>query len=229
VKGQAVWGGGDVPAPKPIAAINNHQDKATCQAKGPVFSEEWVINPANKGVRWVFVWLAPADESQKLPVHPSLQEPKEKEVVIDQPCCAFVPHAVALRTGQELVVKNSAPISHNVNWAGGIKNPGSNVIIAAKGEPVRIKNLVPDRFPVKLACNIHPWMSAWVRVFDHPYVAVTDADGKFEIKQAPAGKYRLVVWQEGMGFLGGAAGRNGQPIEIKKDAPTDVGKLELKP
>jgi hypothetical protein len=72
-------------------------------------------------------------------------------------------------------------------------------------------------------------MKAWVLVSDHPYVAVTNKDGKFEIKNAPAGDYRLVVWHEDIGYLGGAKGRDGQPITIKPDAVTDLGKLKIKP
>jgi hypothetical protein len=227
VKGRVVWGGGEVPAPKPIEAVKTHQDKAGCEAKGPVVSEEWVINKDNNGVRWVFVWLAPAQPGQPLPVHPSLQPIKEKAVEIDQPCCRFEPHAVGLRQGQTLVVKNSAPFSHNVNWSS-LKNPGGNQVIPAKGSPVTIANLNPDKYPLKLACNIHPWMSAWVRIFDHPYFAVTDADGKFEIKDAPAGNYRVVVWHE-TGYLGGAAGKDGRPVNIPPGGVADLGTLELKP
>jgi hypothetical protein len=57
-------------------------------------------------------------------------------------------------------------------------------------------------------------MDGYVRVFDHPYFAVTDADGKFEIKNAPVGKYRIVYWHEAVGLRGGRAGRFGEPIEI---------------
>jgi hypothetical protein len=226
VKGQIVWGGGDLPTPKPVEAVKTHQDRAACEAKGPVVSEEWVINKENNGIRWAFVWLAP-EGNGKLPIHPSLVELKEKEVSIDQPCCQFEPRVVGVRQGQVLVVKNSAPIVHNVFWNGGIKNPGNNLIIPAKGQPVIIKNLNPDKFPIKLECSIHRWMTGWVRVFDHPYFAVTDADGKFEIPQAPAGKYRLVVWHEGCGW--GPTGREGRPIDIKKDGTTEIEKLELRP
>src|SRR5262249_8242023 len=119
VKGQIVWGGGAVPEAKPIEAVKTHQDKAACEAKGPRVPEEWVSSKNNKGIRWTFVWLAPP-EGQKWPIHPALQQTKAKEVVIDQPCCQFEPHAVAIRQGQELVIKNSAPVAHNVNWTGGL-------------------------------------------------------------------------------------------------------------
>jgi hypothetical protein len=71
-------------------------------------------------------------------------------------------------------------------------------------------------------------MKGWVRVFDHPYFAVTDADGNFVIKNAPAGKYQLVIWQEDMGFKDGEKGKDGSPITIQAGS-TDLGKIEIKP
>jgi hypothetical protein len=223
VKGQVVFAGDMVPEPKPID-VSSNSDKQHCLSKGPLFSEEWTINKDNKGVRWTIVWLAPASVGQPLPIHPSLKEIKKKEVEIDQPCCQFIPHALGLRQGQDLLAKNSSPVAHNINWAG-LKNPGGNVLVPA-GKSYTITNLIPERSAVKLSCNIHPWMSAWVRIFDHPYFAVTDEKGNFEIKLAPAGDYRLVSWQEAIGY---GPGRNqGIPITIKGGADTET-KIELKP
>jgi hypothetical protein len=226
IKGQIVWGEKDLP---PAPEINVDKDKEHCLAHGPLHSEEWVINPKNKGVRYTFVWLAPATpgSKDKLPVHPALAAAKLPTVTIDQPTCMFEPHAVAIQQEQELIVKNSAPIAHNVNWSGNpLRNPGGNVLLAPKSS-YTIPGLKADRLPLKISCNIHPWMNGWLGVFNHPYFAVTDADGNFEIKQAPAGKYRLVIWHGSVGFREGAAGRNGMEITIK-DSGTDLGKLELK-
>src|SRR5262249_54041733 len=157
--------------------------------------------------------------------HPSLREIKEKSVSIDQPCCAFVPHALSLREGQELLVKNSSPVSHDVRWSGSpLVNPGNDVLIAARGS-YTIKGLRKDRMPILVSCSIHFWMKAYVRVFDHPYFAVTDGDGKFEIKLVPAGNVRLIVWHESAGF---PEGRNGKQIIIRGGAITDLGKMPLK-
>jgi hypothetical protein len=224
VKGQVVFGGQAIPQPKPIN-VDNNQDKKHCLSKGPLFSDEWVINKNNKGVRWVFVWLAPAASGAALPVHPSLKEIKQKEVTLDQPCCMFVPHAMAIRKGQEIVTKNSSPVSHNINWTG-FKNPGNNILLPSGGS-LKITNLVADRVPLKLSCNIHPWMSGWVRIFDQPYFAVTDENGQFEIKLAPAGDYRLVTWQEAVGYGPGA--RQGVPVTIKGGTVTNAGKIALQP
>jgi hypothetical protein len=229
LKGQVIWDGGEVPKPMPINVQGNMDGpKCLAAAKGKLVYETWVVNPKNKGVRWTFVWLAPEEAGAKLPIHPDLQKVPDKPEVMDQPCCMFEPHALGLRQGQELLVKNSANFAHNTRYNGHpAKNPGRSVLIPA-GQELAIKELVADRFPVSVKCDLHPWMSAWVRVFDHPYFAVTDADGKFEIKNVPAGRYRLMVWHE-TGFLGGAEGRKGMPITIEKDQVTDVGALKMKP
>src|SRR5262249_4421621 len=88
---------------------------------------------------------------------------------------------------------------------------------------------VPARpTPISVQCDIHPWMKAYIRVFNHPYFAVTDEDGKFTIKDAPAGEWRIVVWQEKSGW--GKADRNdpnpptktGTPITIKAGETTTL-------
>jgi hypothetical protein len=227
IKGQVVLKG-PIPEQKPIAAVDNHQDKKNCLADGPVLDQDWVVNLKNKGVKWAFVWLQPdkASGQTTLPIHPDLKEIKQKEVVIDQPCCTFLPHALGMREGQLLIAKNSAPMPHNFKYGGNpTKNPGNNFLIPPKGQFV-VKDLVTDRFPITVNCTIHPWMKAWVRVFDHPYFAVTDDNGNFEIKDAPAGDYRLVVWQESVGW-GTPGGKNGEPINIKAGGMTEVPKIEL--
>jgi hypothetical protein len=227
LKGRVVWGGGDVPQRKPL---NVDKDMGHCLSKGPLLSEEWVVNPKNKGVQWTFVWLDVEPKSKdRLPVHPNLQKIQQPNVTIDQPTCMFEPHCLGLRQGQNLVVKNSAPIPHNVNWAGNpLKNPGGNVLVPAGGQFV-IQDLKADRFPLQVTCNIHPWMKARVGVFDHPYFAVTDADGNFEIKDAPAGNYRLKVYHESIGWRNGAAGKDGEKTAVKPGAVTDLGSLEIAP
>jgi hypothetical protein len=223
VKGRIVFDGAEAPAPK-LIDVNKDQDH--CLSKGPLHAEDLVVNKKNLGVRWVFVWLAPEKGDPALKIHPNLQQIKKQNVEIDQPCCQFVPHALGMREGQQLVAKNSSPIAHNVHWTGHpLKNPGGNQIIPAGGM-LPIAGLNADRFPVKINCDIHGWMSAYVRVFDHPYFAVTDADGKFEIKLAPAGNYRLVIWQDN-GW--GTGLRDGQPITIEGGKVTDKGEIKYKP
>jgi len=226
VKGRIVWGGGEIP-PNPVANVQGNMDAKHCLQNGDVHTDEWVIDPKTKGIRWTFVWLAP-DNGGNLPIHPLLEKIKEEKVVIDQPSCRFEPHALGMRKGQILVARNSAPVNHNFRWSGHpLKNPGGNVVIPA-GKSYEIKDLKLDKLPISVGCDFHKWMNAKVRIFDHPYFAVTKEDGSFEIKQAPAGKYRLMVWHESVGWRGGESGANGQEITIKGGTDNDVGNLDLK-
>lgn len=228
IKGQIVYAGDKLPE---VVELKVDKDQQHCLEKGKLFGEEWVVNKDNKGIRWVFVWLSPDPSAGKkdVPIHPSLKDIKDKKVTIDQPCCAFEPHALAIREGQIVVAKNSSPIAHNFNYAGHpLVNQGKNQLMPPKSE-FEIDNLRADeKFPVSVSCNIHGWMKAYVRVFNHPYFAVTNEKGEFEIKNAPAGEWRLKIWHDS-GWRGGAMGRDGEKITIKGGAVTDLGKLEMKP
>jgi hypothetical protein len=220
IQGRVIWAGDTIPK---NAEANVDQDQTHCLSKGKIFKEEYVINDKNKGLCWCVVYLLPKEEGGKLPIHPDLEKIKDKDVVMDQPCCKFEPHVVALRQGQNLVVKNSAPVPHNVKWQGVRPTQSGNQTVAPGKQHV-IDDLKASPFALKLECNIHRWMSANAYVFNHPYFAVTDEDGKFEIKNAPAGDYRLMVWQEGLGWKN----RDGDPITIKAGKNDDL-KMEMKP
>jgi hypothetical protein len=224
IKGQVVF-----PADKALpkrAPLNVTQDKDHCLSKGDILDESVIVNPKNKGVKNVVVFLRPDDtepksEFPKDKIHPDDAKRKPGEVVIDQPCCMFGPRVTVARVGDQLVVKNSAPVAHNFFWDSG--NNGAHNVTVPKMDawkmPEALKKEAP---PIQYKCTIHGWMTGYVRIFDHPYYAVTDEDGKFEIKNAPAGKFRIVFWHEN-GVRGGAKGRFGDQIEIT--GPT----LEMKP
>lgn len=228
LKGRVVFDG-PAPASRPI---NVSTDQGHCLEKGGLIDETWVVN-ASGGVKNVFLWLASDEKTgsgRALKVHPTLVNPATASVEVDQPRCAFVPRVLAIREGQALVVKNSSPVVHNVRWESGnaVRNKSGNDTIAS-GKQVIIPDLKQDRLPISIACSIHPWMKAWVRVFDSPYYAVTGDDGAFEIKLAPSGKCRLFVWHEGCGWKGGAAGRYGEEITLGPGPTQDLGNLKIKP
>jgi hypothetical protein len=125
-----------------------------------------------------------------------------------------------------MVIKNSAPIAHNAKWSSS-KNGDINPLVAAGGQVTLEKPLVFEPGEIPLQCSIHGWMKAHVRVFDHPYFAITDDDGKFEIKDAPTGSFSLYIHHPATGWLNGAAGRNGTSIDIKAGA-NDLGVYKMK-
>jgi hypothetical protein len=228
IKGRVVWGPKDIPLQMPIAAVNQNGDKAHCLKDGAVLDENWVVDKKSRGLRWTLVWLINDDVKNKkpLPIHPNLQNIVEPKVVVDQPVCAFIPHALAMREGQILVAKNSSPVAHNIKWNGS-KNPGGNVIVPA-GKEHAIKNLVAEKLPMRIECNLHSWMKGYVGIFNHPYFAVTDADGNFEIKDAPAGKYRVVVWNSA--YHNGVGGnKTGIEVAIPAGKTADLGTIQFMP
>ncbi len=225
--GRVTWGGDTFP-PQAVANLKDNPDKAACMIDGPVNDETWIVNPKNKGLKNAFVWLEAAKKGDKLPIPASLEKIEPKKVEVDQPSCAFIAHAIALREGQILVAKNSSKIGHNFKWGGDpTVNKGGNVLLPP-GASKEIDDLKANRLPVKMECNIHPWMNGWIRVFDHPYFAVTDDEGSFTIANAPVGEFRLKVWHGSGGWLGGSAGANGQPVTI---GPGDnqIGSLPYPP
>lgn len=125
-----------------------------------------------------------------------------------------------------MTIKNSAPVPHNAKWTSR-ENGEINPLVPAGGQFKVQAPLKAERFPINVECSIHPWMKAYVWVFKHPYFAVTDDDGNFEIKDAPVmgGKLRLVAWQDN-GFLGGRDGRMGQSITVKPGT-VDLGDIKF--
>lgn len=212
IKGRIIWEGKAPPQDK-IKVTVDKLPCTNCAKDNVLLDEEFLVNPKNKGLANVFVWLAPLEEGGKLPINPALNG-KGKPVTIDQPCCMFVPRAVAIREGQEVIAKNSAAINHNIRWTGNPDiNAGGNVTLPP-GKSYTIPSLKAQKLPLMVECNIHGWMKGRIGVFDHPYFAVTDANGKFEIPQAPNGKYKLFIYHES-GWRGGKEGRNGYPITIE--------------
>ena len=206
------------------------QDKPHCLSKGDLLDESLIVNSRNKGIKNVVVWLRPdsTDPKAKLPaaaIHPDDAKRKPATITIDQPCCMFVQRITLARVGDSIAAKNPAPVAHNFFWTSA-NNGEFNVTVAKESDWKMPQALVAEASPIQFKCTIHPWMAGYVRVFEHPYYAVTDEDGKFEIKNAPVGKFRMVVWQEKVGFLNGKEGRFGTPIEIK-GATTNVKPIEF--
>jgi hypothetical protein len=235
IKGQVIFGGDKIPAP---VVLNVNKDQQACLAtKKQLTSEDWVIDPATKGLQWAIVWLIPdsrkkEDLTKPIPINPKLKGRKLENVVIDQPCCMFEPYCIALQDGQSITIKNSMTIAHNSKVDGDtdIGNPQVNPLIPP-GAKVDVGPFKPQWTEVPLACSIHGWMSGHIRVFSHPYFFVTGKDGKFEIKDAPAGKFRLVIWHPGGGWVTGdkEPDKFGKEIEIKGGATTDLGQFKVMP
>jgi plastocyanin len=121
-------------------------------------------------------------------------------VTMDQKGALYMPQIIAIQTGQKLMVKNSDTFMHNVHAVPKKEsgNPESNLPQMAGGADLTFTFDKPEPF-LKFQCDVHPWMFAWVSVFDHPYFAVSGPDGKFTIKNVPPGKYTLEATHRKLG------------------------------
>jgi hypothetical protein len=121
---------------------------------------------------------------------------------VEQSRCEYGPRALTVQSGTRLDIANDDPILHNVH-ARRLTSSGLETIFNI-AQPIRGQRTVVDppltsAGIVALSCEAgHPWMSAYVLVADHPYTAVTDADGRFAIEHVPAGTYRIRMWHEGV-------------------------------
>jgi hypothetical protein len=212
-------------------------DKAHC-LKGPDINEQtWKIDPKTKAVQYVVVWLRPVQKGGYFKLADA-DKSSNKVVQIDQPFCQFEPHVVAfypsyfdgkkqVATAQKFEILNSAPMNHNTAWKGGNSaNSGKNEIIKSKDKMVvdaqPSSGKKPGEDVIRINCDIHKWMNAFAWVFDHPYFAVTDKEGNYEIKNVPAGvEVEVVHWHETFDKPKAEkatlkAGENTKDFEIKK-------------
>jgi hypothetical protein len=114
-------------------------------------------------------------------------------VVLDQKKCTYVPQIMAVQTGQKIMVKNSDPVMHNVHTVPMTANATMNTAQGPGAPDLTYSATKPENF-MKFQCDVHNWMFAWVSVFDHPYFAVTDENGKYTIKNVPDGSYEIQVF-----------------------------------
>ncbi len=116
---------------------------------------------------------------------------------IDQRGCMYEPHVQGIMVGQKISVTNTDPVLHNV-----LMLPRQNIPLN-KSQPIGSTPIETsfDRpeLAMKVLCNIHPWMCAYVFAFSHPYFDVTSKKGTFELKNLPPGTYTIEAWQEKYG------------------------------
>ncbi len=121
----------------------------------------------------------------------------QTHVAVDQRGCLFTPRVVAAQAGQPVKFLNSDPLPHNVHGTPP-KSSGWNFSLGLKGAERTVDIDVPQPV-IPIRCDIHPWMQAYLGVYDHPYFMVTGADGRFTLKDVPPGTYVVEAWHERFG------------------------------
>lgn len=186
---------GDVPQRKVIVGLRAPVKGAPVCGAVALYDPSLVIDPKTKGIANIVVYLRKVDK-----IHPDAAKiPEDQlEIVFDQKHCEFLPHVLGVRTGQTVVVTSQDAIPHNTHTHP-FQNQEMNFVIQ-KNEKKPVKYGIGEFTPVPVVCDLHPHMKAYWVVLEHPYFAITDAQGKFTIKNLPAGDYDFIVWHE-RGYL----------------------------
>ncbi len=175
---------GNVPQRKPLAVKT--EDKPCHQ--DPIMAEDLVVSE-QKGIQWAVASIKGIKSGKPFPDPPH-------RAVLDQRGCRFIPHVVVVPKGQTLQILNNDGILHNVH-SHSKKNRSFN-----KAQPAQVKQ-IDTSFKrserIRISCDVHNWMGAWVVVADHPYYAVTGADGTFRLENVPSGPHTIEVWHETLG------------------------------
>lgn len=192
-EGGAVSGGGSIsgivklqgaaPAAKTVEVT---KDKEVCGAHGDMKAEDLIVG-ANNGVANAVVSIVTIAKGK--PIEPATP-------TLDQKGCKYIPHVLAFPAGSTVKILNSDGILHNIHTYS-TKNPSVNLAQPKFKKEIQQKVEHPET--IKVTCDAHGWMSGYFISQDHPYYAVTDANGGFKLTDVPAGDYELKVWHEKLG------------------------------
>lgn len=184
VNGRAVLTGA-VPKPKPLPV---HRDSAFCGKTMP--HEGLQVDGSSREVGGVVVSLEGIAKGK----------PREEQTVLfENRTCRFVPRVNAVAAGSILVISNADPIMHNTHIRRDSRFGMTVVNVAQPPGSKEIRKSLHESGILDIRCDAHAFMSASIHVFEHPYFAVTNENGRFELTHVPPGTYRLKVWHETLG------------------------------
>lgn len=197
-----------------------------CCGKFDIRDESLMVGP-DSGLGNVFLYV----RTRAVEVCPDLTEPA-KQVTLDNRDCIFIPHCMTIWFAkQEFHTVNSDPVAQNVAFNPLGDAPANIVLAAAPGANTEAtyKFSRAQTLPVPIACNYHPWESAYILPRDNPYAAVTAADGTFRIPKLPVGELEFQAWHERIGYLDTAQWPKGRFKLAVKAGGSDLGTVKLDP
>ncbi len=186
-----------------------------------VVKDESLVVSDNGGVANVLIYVI----SQSIPTHPSYQATNSDKVLLDVQPWRFVPHVTTCRLSQAVILRNSTVHSQNFR----IEPPGDMLInpLAPPECSIEHKFTVPQSTPVPVHNDIVPWMRAYLLPLDHPYVAVSQADGSFSIPNLPVGNWEFQVWHETPGLFNSQPWPKGRFTTTIKPGENNLGTIAV--
>jgi plastocyanin len=154
-------------------------------ASDPLLADDVVMDAAGN-LQWALITVKEGLGDRKF-------DPPKTPALIEQKGCRFEPHVFGVMAGQDVLIRNHDDLVHIIHVKP--KDNREFGFSQAKVGEERTK-VFTSKETIRVFCDVHPWMTAWAVVLDHPYYGVTGADGKYAIKNLPAGKYTLELWHE---------------------------------
>ncbi len=188
IRGKVIFKGA---RPRP-QALRIDEDPACVQLNRGRLLEESLVVKSSSGLSNVFVYVKRGLKGRKF-----APPPPGEVVTVDQKGCRFDPHVIGLRVGQTVRITNSDPVTHNIHPQPTMNREWNQS--QEPGAPPLERKFVRPEIMMRVKCNVHSWMRAYVSAMEHPYFAVTGDGGSFEIAGLPPGDYAIEAWQEKLG------------------------------
>ena len=206
------------------AKLEITKDTEFCTKDGNPLDESLIVSE-NGGLRNVLVWIYVGRRDKPPEIHESFKDLVGQPTRMDNITCRFEPHVKFVFTGQDVVIGNKDEVGHNTKGDMIANSPFNQTI--PQGEEITQNFEKAERVPAAVSCSIHPWMKGYLHVLDHPYVAVTDADGNFEIANVPTGRWTFQVWQEAAGYISAVTHDGKQKTWAKGRVEFDITEGEV--
>lgn len=178
----------DGPAPEPSALRLGGWSECAAQHDGPVAAADVLVTDGRLQNAIVYIEDGLGERVFAVP---------ERPVVSDQQGCRFLPRILAAQVDQPIRFLNSDPLAHNVHGLPTRARPW-NFSLGLKGTS-RMLRVGAEEVGIEIKCDIHGWMRSYLSVFDHPYFALSAADGTFTLADVPPGQYTVAAWHERFG------------------------------
>jgi hypothetical protein len=194
-----------------------------CCGKFDIRDESLMVGP-DGGLANVFIYV----RSRGVRVCPELADTVPKRVTLDNRDCIFKPHCMTIWVDkQEFYIVNSDPVAQNVAFSP-LGDVPANIVLPVGGDATwRFRR--KQNVPVPIACNYHPWESAYILPREDPYMTVTAADGSFRIPKLPVGELEFQAWQERTGYLDTPQWPKGRFTLTIQPGTNDLGTIKLSP
>jgi hypothetical protein len=228
IKGRFVLEGEPPVGPNKVEQGDKSVRNPECCAAQVIPDDTLRINPENKGIADIFVYLKSAPSR----IHPDLVKSTCEKVSSMINHCRIEPYAMIVRTDQTIEVQSNDPILHSLQ-AYTINQSSKVIMTTLDGHPAvqvdRELNATPTPIPIPVGCNIHSHMEARWLVVDHPYAVLSNERGEFVIDKLPEGTHSFRLWHNRAGWLFHRQGNRTLEVVVRAGETTDLGTIKVPP